>query len=473
MKRIYLTHPGLFALLLFLCSCQRNQTTTDLQPPLPNIILIMSDDQGWGDTGYNGHPHLKTPALDGMASNGVVFNRFYAASAVCSPTRGSVMTGRHPDRYGICYANCGHLPSDEITLAEMLKLKGYSTGHFGKWHLGTLTRDTIDANRGGRPENNIHYSPPWENGFDVCFSTESKVPTWEPMVVPPKSAGDVSAKLAEGESFGTYYWNGPGRIATSNLEGDDSRIIMDRVIPFIDKAVDRNQPFLSVIWFHSPHLPVLTGEAYKNLYNGLSEDQKHYYGVITAMDEQIGRLRVHLRKLEVEENTILFFTSDNGPEGSDINGRTQGETKGLTGRKRSLKEGGIRVPGIVEWPGHLTPKVVAHYPAFTSDYFPTIASLIGVDIGNYQRIYDGLDLMPAMTMQNPVRQQSMVFQLRDQIAVTDNRFKIYSPDRGDNFQLFDILTDPGEYTDLSQENPTAKKQLIEDFRDWKAGFVKE
>ena len=121
--------------------------------PLPNIILIMSDDQGWGDTGYNGHPHLKTPTLDDMAQNGVLFNRFYAASAVCSPTRGSVMTGRHPDRYGIYYANSGHIPASEITLAEMVKEQGYTTGHFGKWHLGTLTRDTIDANRGGRPEN--------------------------------------------------------------------------------------------------------------------------------------------------------------------------------------------------------------------------------------------------------------------------------------------------------------------------------
>ena len=120
------------------------------QSDRPNIILIMADDQGWGDVGYNGHPHLKTPHLDAMAQNGAVFSRFYSAGSVCSPTRASVMTGRHPARMGICSANCGHLRDQEISLAEMVKEKGYRTGHFGKWHLGTLTRDILDANRGAK-----------------------------------------------------------------------------------------------------------------------------------------------------------------------------------------------------------------------------------------------------------------------------------------------------------------------------------
>lgn len=111
----------------------------------PNIILIMTDDQGWGDVGYNGHPYLQTPNLDQMANDGVEFKRFYAASAVCSPTRASVLTGRNPERMGICYANCGHLKKEEITLAELVKERGYTTGHFGKWHLGTLTRDSLDS----------------------------------------------------------------------------------------------------------------------------------------------------------------------------------------------------------------------------------------------------------------------------------------------------------------------------------------
>src|SRR5690606_24875186 len=132
-----------------IASCLLFISELNAQNQSPNIILIMTDDQGWGDTGYNGHPLLKTPNLDAMVSNGVEFTRFYAASAVCSPTRGSVITGRHPLRYGICYANCGHILPEEITLAEMVKEVGYTTGHFGKWHLGTLTETELDANRGG------------------------------------------------------------------------------------------------------------------------------------------------------------------------------------------------------------------------------------------------------------------------------------------------------------------------------------
>jgi len=142
----------------------------------PNIILMMADDLGWGDTGYNGHQRLQTPHLDQMAADGIRFNRFYAAAPVCCPTRGSCITGRHPYRYGIYFANTGHLPKDEMNLAEALKQEGYATGHFGKWHMGTLTKEVVDANRGGRKKNDSNYAPPWERGFDVCFSTESKSP---------------------------------------------------------------------------------------------------------------------------------------------------------------------------------------------------------------------------------------------------------------------------------------------------------
>lgn len=219
---------NILILLLTSVICFGCSTKTDP----PNIILIMADDLGWGDVGFNGNKVIKTPALDAMAKNGMVFNRFYAAAPVCSPTRGSCLTGRHPFRYGIFHANTGKMEAEELTLAEYLKEKGYSTGHFGKWHLGTLTNDIIDANRGGR--NPEHYSPPWDNGFDVCFSTESKVPTWDPMITPDSTAEDIGTRTP-GTHFGTYYWSGPGEKVSDNLEGDDSRIIMDRVIPYIEQ----------------------------------------------------------------------------------------------------------------------------------------------------------------------------------------------------------------------------------------------
>lgn len=433
----------------------------------PNIVLLMADDQGWGDTGYNEHPYLKTPNLDAMAANGAVFERFYAASAVCSPTRASVMTGRHPLRYGICHANCGHVKSQEITLGEMTKGLGYTTGHFGKWHLGTLTRDTVEANRGGRKIFDADYAPPWDHGFDVSFVTESKVPTWNPMITPPKTSGDVNAALVEGKPFNTSYWTGPGQIETENLEGDDSRVIMDRAIPFIEAAVKRKTPFLSVIWFHTPHLPVLTSENYRKSYMSLSEDQQHYYGVITAMDEQIGRLRNKLKSLGVAESTILFYTSDNGPEGKLVTGRTQGITKGLTGRKRSLHEGGIRVPGIMEWKGKIKPGTKVETPCFTSDYFPTIANILGVDLNTYNRPFDGVDIIPIIQGKVKQRNKPLAFEFQEQAALIDNGYKIYSSDNGQNFELFNILIDAKEQNNLAISEVDKLNEMVAKWCTWK------
>ncbi len=180
----------LFLLLAFLYS---PFTAVGTGPTSPNIVLVMCDDLGWGDTGFNGNKIIKTPHLDSMAAAGLRFTRFYAAAPVCSPTRGSVLTGRHPYRYGIYFANTGHMKDEELTLAELLRKKGYRTGHFGKWHVGTLTKTVNEANRGG-PRGVKHYSPPQDNGFDVCFSTESKVPTWDPMWTPKKHSGGSSRK---------------------------------------------------------------------------------------------------------------------------------------------------------------------------------------------------------------------------------------------------------------------------------------
>ena len=438
----------------------------------PNIILIMADDQGWGDVGYNGHPHLKTPNLDSMVKNGAVFTRFYSAGSVCSPTRASVMTGRHPERMGICGANCGHILTEEITLAELVKQKGYRTGHFGKWHLGTLTKDILDANRGGRKQNDIHYAPPKNHGFDVSFVTESKVPTWDPMITPPKSSGDVNGSLIEGEPFGTYYWSESGMRVIENLEGDDSRIIMDRVIPFIEKAVLDRLPFLSIVWFHAPHLPVLTGEKYKSLYSGLSEDEQEYYGVITALDEQVGRLRNKLKSLNIYDNTLVFYTSDNGPEtqkevreGKIPFGRTRGVTSGLRGRKRSLYEGGIRVPGIVEWPRKIKSGTVINVPCFTSDYFPTIAKILGIDIDKYKRSYDGQDLQPYWSEQKDKRDKPLAFQFKKNYALIDNEFKFMGGAK-ENSRLYNLVTDPSEQVDVSTQYPEKFKSLSNFYQKW-------
>jgi len=415
----------------------------------------MADDLGWGDPGFNGNSIIKTPNLDAMAKASMRFTRFYSAAPVCSPTRGSCLTGRHPYRYGIFGANVGHLPKEEITLAEAIKTRGYTTGHFGKWHLGTLTTTEKDSNRGG-PRGTRHYSPPWENGFDVCFSTEAKVPTWNPMKSPESD-----------KPYGTYYWKQDGTKASENLEGDDSRIIMDRTIPFIRNAVDKGEPFLAVIWFHAPHLPVLTGPKYRKMYSKYSEDEQHYYGCITALDEQMGRLRSKLRELGISDNTMIWFCSDNGPEGKDgKSGRTRGSAGPFRGRKRSLLEGGVRVPGLLEWPARIKTGRVTEIPCSTSDYFPTIMDILGLKLKGRPEPIDGISLMSLIEGKMTERPVPIAFESRNQLSLTDNCYKIYSSDGGKTYMLFDLLNDPGENNNLAAEKPEKLRAMKKKLEIW-------
>lgn len=459
------------SLLIVICvSC------TPEKEQLPNIILLMADDMGWGDAGYNGHPVLQTPHLDEMADVGLVFNRFYSAAPVCSPTRGSVLTGRHPFRYGINYANVGKLPQSEITLAELLKKRGYVTGHFGKWHLGTLSKTVRDSNRGGKGDDTSHYSPPWQHGFDVCFSTEAKVPTWDPMIVPEREAGGVAAGLVEGDFYGTYYWTGEGQMVKNNLDGDDSRVIMDRVIPFAREAASQGKPFLAVVWFHTPHSPVIAGKEYLDMYSDLDPDQQHYFGTITAMDEQIGRLRSEIDALQINRNTMVWFTSDNGPAargggpGDDKGGRQQGETGGFRERKGSLYEGGIRVPGILVWPERVLEHRETDFPAVTTDYFPTILDLLDISL-DQQPILDGVSLTEVIGSDTVhQRNRPIGFQSRYKnnmmTAWSDNRYKLVSKDDRVTFELYDLANDPYESYDISSAHPELVNKLKAELDDW-------
>lgn len=413
----------------------------------PNIILCMTDDHGWGDTGYNGHPVLRTPHLDQMANEGIRFERFYSGAPVCSPTRGSCITGRHPYRYGITFANVGHMKKEEITLAEALKPLGYATGHFGKWHLGTLTTQIKEANR-GKPGDSTHYSPPWENGFDECFSTEAKVPTYW--------TGNAY------ETYGTHYWTGPEEmVAAAEISGDDSKLIMDRALPFIEKAEDKKTPFLAVIWFHAPHLPVVSAPPYTDGY----KEHKDYYGCITAMDEQMGRLRNELKNLGVADNTMLWFCSDNGPEG---NASSPGRTNGLKGRKRSLYEGGVRVPGLLVWPSVIKKGRVVSMPCSTSDYFPTVLDTLGHQLPETKtRPYDGVSLLPMIKADMNERPRPIAFESHNQVSLTDNRYKIYSTDNGKTYELYDLIADQGEKTNIAEQHPEIVKRMRQTIDEWR------
>lgn len=454
MMPTFLSRRLLGVVVLVLLSGQRfceEAMAQDANQRPTNFILIMADDLGWGDTGYNGHKLLKTPGLDAMARNGLRFNRFYAAAPVCSPTRGSCLTGRHPFRYGVFTANAGHMKPEELTLAEYLKSKGFRTGHFGKWHLGTLTTEVKDSNR-GNAGNEKDFAPPSQHGFDHYFSTEAKTPTFDPLLKPK---GKVSRQFwlplndrSQGVAYGTRYWKN-GKEVKEDLKGDDSKIIMDEALKFIEAKP--NDKFLSVIWFHAPHLPVVASDEDRAPFKNLDPYRQSYFGCIQALDRQIVRLRKRLRELEIADKTMICFCSDNGPEG---NAQAPGSAGNLRGRKRSLYEGGVRVPGIIEWPGGIKAGTETNYVATTSDYFPTIVDLTDGKLPD--RPYDGHSLKPVFDKNDLKRTSPVYFQTRTMAVAMNQQYKLVwkfnSGKKARLVELFDINADQSEDNNLVIQN---------------------
>ncbi|MGI9240375.1 MAG: sulfatase-like hydrolase/transferase [Verrucomicrobiales bacterium] len=432
----------------------------------PNIVLMMADDLGWGDPSYNGG-WINTPALDAMAGEGLRFDRFYSASAVCSPTRGSCLTGRNPIRLGIPNANTGKLEADESPLSEVLDNVGYATGHFGKWHLGTLTTQRKDSNRGNVGNTGV-YSPPWQHGYDACFATEAKVPTFHPM---RRTVNGLPEPLnfADPNFYGTYYWTPPGNPinwpnalegtpvdVTDNLSGDDSRAIMDRVIPFVQDAVAAGDPFFTVVWFHTPHKPLSDPDGISGV-----DSADAYTDAIIDMDTQIARLRTELDTLGVTENTMFWFCSDNGPE----NG--VGRSGPYRERKRSLHEGGVRVPGILVWPAKIPAGRSTDFPSVTSDYYPTILDYLCVEVPD-QKPLDGISLRGVIEDTATARAEPIGFQYSNSRSWVNQQYKLISKNNGATFELYDLLADAAEQSNIAAANPEIVARMTREYQTWAA-----
>jgi arylsulfatase A-like enzyme len=333
--RIFLT------LLLALSLLCVGESATAAQP---NIVLVMADDQGWGDVGHRGNPVLKTPVFDELAKTALCFDRFYAAHPVCSPTRGSVLTGRNPNRFG-CYSWGYTLRPQENTVAELLQAAGYRTGHFGKWHVGDV--------RDGHP------TSPGENGFHTWISAPN------------------------------FFENSPllsNQGTVERFEGESSHVVADEAIKFMKSAVSEEKPFLAVVWFGSPHQPHIAAPEFKKQYSDQPAKQQDFLGEVTGMDHAVGELREALGELGVRENTLFWYTSDNGV-------LPVGYKAGLAGGKGNLAEGGIRVPCYIEWPAVIkTPRTVQS-PACTVDILPTVLAAAGVKIPTEHPL-DGESLLP-------------------------------------------------------------------------------
>ena len=418
------THSGVSS------SAPNNQSKTDR----PNIILVMADDQGWGQTSYNGHPCLKTPNLDAMAANGLRFNRFYAAGPVCSPTRASVLTGRTHRRCGV--ASHGYaLRHNEKTIAQALSRVGYATGHFGKWHLNGIRGPGVPilADDPYRPD---------QFGFQTWLSVSNFF--------------DMDPIMSRNGVF-------------EEFEGDSSEIIVADALKFIEANAKTKKPSFTVIWYGTPHSPFKAFEKDMQPFSHLNNASKTQLGELVAMDRSIGTLRQGLKDLGIEKNTLIWFTSDNG----GLPNLQPSTTGGLRGFKGSVYEGGLRVPGIIEWPERIQPRIT-NYPAVAMDIFPTISAIVGLEDSDWLTPQDGMSLTPLFDDELKQRSKPFGFSYQDNAAMIDNHLKLVKvrnkKNKGHRFALYDLNQDKTESKNLIETLPEEANRLKVELKSFLASI---
>lgn len=393
----------------------------------PHIVFVMADDMGWGETGYRGHPVLRTPNLDAMAASGLRFERFYAGAPVCSPTRASVLTGRANDRSGVLQHGYA-LRRQEKTIAQALKRAGYVTGHFGKWHLCGLRGPGAPILAGDE----YH---PGRFGFDEWVSVTNFY-----------DVDPLMSRLGQIEQF----------------QGDSSEIAASEAVTFLEKHRDKGQPMFAVIWYGTPHSPFKALPDDRASFHELDEKSANHYGELVALDRSIGTLREALHRLGIADSTLLVFCSDNG----GLPGIKPETVGGLRGNKGSVYEGGLRVPGIIQWPAVVQPRVT-HYPACTMDLFPTVADILGLADDVFVQPLDGISLKLLLTSDLPERTKPIPFRYGSKAALVDNRYKLLTNNlaQGD-YQLYDLEADPQETRDLSGQQAERCERMKRELLAW-------
>lgn len=461
-------HLKLF--LLFLPFLYSNIVWSQRKEQKPNFILVMTDDQGYDDVGYMGNDKIKTPNLDDMSRHSLRLDRYYTAP-ICSPTRAGVITGRYPTRTGVF--TWGHaLRPQESSFVNLLKENGYQTAFFGKWHIGSIEKGS-STNPGAR-------------GFEEWYAAAN------------------------------FYDNDPWMSHNGvplQLKGESSDVTVDLALDYIKNAKKNDRPFIVFVWFGSPHLPHKATEELKKLYPGEPENMQNYYGELTGIDRAVGKLRKGLKELALSNNTLVWFSSDNGgklPEAS--NGILRGE-------KGTLWEGGIRVPALIEWPGKIKNRI-SNIPASTVDIFPTILDLAGIDVTRITYPLDGVSLVPLFNnkikyrtrplgfwyyreipgnlmasdqiiknyqrvlngeiakdplnegLQNPPEKKYPgidIYPYSGQSAWIDNQWKLYQD--GNSFELYNLDKDPKEEHNLANQFPERVQKMKEALVNWQNSVI--
>jgi arylsulfatase A-like enzyme len=408
----------------------------------PNIVLIVADDLGWGDVGYQGRDDWRTPRLDQLASRGATLPRCYSSAPICGPSRAGLLTGKAPSRIGV-RGNSQDLPRAETTLAEALGPLGYRSAAIGKWHQGKVT----PAGQGDGPSN------PLDQGFGTFLGFLDTVHAWEKF---PKT-------LCQGRD----------KIAVSGYADD---LFTDHAIEFLREPSDA--PFFLYLAYTAPHFNIEApaDEVALHLPSKLDADPSRptratYAAMITRLDRNVGRVLDELEAQGRTGETIVVFTSDNGAtfeSGNLGTSRALDSNRPFRGQKRTLWEGGVRVPGLIVWPGHIPAGSTLDAPASHLDLFPTLVAAAGGDTpaGNV----DGIDLLPALTgAGTPLPDRPIFWEWRqegtDQTAVLVGRSKLIAL-KDQRPELYDVVSDPSERLDRASEDQETVETLQELLDEW-------
>jgi arylsulfatase A-like enzyme len=420
---------GLCPVLIFsLVSCR---STSNQAIERPNIVIFLTDDQGWGDLSLTGNTALRTPHIDSLAFNGALFEHFYVCP-VCSPTRAELLTGRYHVRGGVYDTGAGgeRLDLDEVTFAEILQTAGYVTAAFGKWHNGM--QYPYHPNARGFDEFYGFCSGHWGNYFD---------PVLEHNGILTKGKGYIIDDLT------------------------------DMGINFIES--NKNKPFLLYLPYNTPHSPMQVPERWWNRFKEMELPDHRYnerenpdhtraaYAMCENIDWNVGRVMNKLKEIGLEKNTIVIYLSDNGPNGWRWNG-------GMEGIKGSTDEGGVRSPFLIQWEGRIRPGTRVRQIASSIDLFPTIIDMAGIP-GCSDTKLDGISLKPLLFDEEVDWEARKIFNYwNNRTSVRDQQYRLDHQNR-----LFDMAIDPGQLVDISEQLPDVLENMIQAKEQWELEVLSE
>jgi N-acetylgalactosamine-6-sulfatase len=431
---------------------ERTQARLAAVAEKPNVVFILVDDLGWGDLGCYGNRQIRTPNLDRMAEEGTMFTQFYVNSSVCSPSRTAFLTGQYPARWGIHDYLSGpnlnkrrgmpnELDPTSPQIGRQLKQAGYVTGHFGKWHLGRVSCA--------------------EYGFDHFKTFVGPPPKWDEAATDPQ------------------FW------------AKSTDYFVDGAIRFIE--ANREKPFFVNVWTTLPHAPILPTDEQLDQYDHFrsrsplfTSPWQIYYAAVTSVDKAIGRLLARLDDLELTDNTLVLFSSDNGPEDLAIDDSRHsgvGSPGPLRGRKRSLYDGGVRTPLIVRWPGHVSSgRIDTESVVSAVDFFPTLCEISGAPLP-YEYEGDGEDVSDILRGQSRARRKPLMWEWRYRVfghpfnrspmlAIRDDQWKLLmNPDRS-RIELYNMRSDPREMTNVAPHHAELVERLSKAVIAWQTTLPK-